>query len=202
MLYAVADTETSGLFDYKKPADAEGQPRMAQLALCVLAEDLSIARHVSFLIRPDGWVMEDGEALEKHGLSHARLEAEGVPIAEALAAYNELLDGGHTVVGFNVAFDLKMLRAELRRAGLPDRYLTTQSIDCMRPMANVIKAATGAKYKPPKLVEAYAHWFPGGFDGAHDALADARATAAIFAHLVQSGELNPLEALAVIKGAT
>ena len=33
MKYAVIDTETSGLFDFSKPAEAEGQPRLASLAI-------------------------------------------------------------------------------------------------------------------------------------------------------------------------
>ena len=33
MKFVVLDTETSGLFDYCKPADADGQPRLAEIAL-------------------------------------------------------------------------------------------------------------------------------------------------------------------------
>jgi DNA polymerase III subunit epsilon len=194
MKYVVADTETSGLFDYSKPADADGQPRMAQLALCVLREDLSIERHASFLIKPDGWVMNE-ETAKIHGLTQERLEAEGEDISQALGLYNALLDEGYIVIGYNVSFDLKMMRAELRRAGLPDRFESTSSIDCMRPMEKVCKIAkaNGKGLKLPKLIEAYEHCFGVTIEGAHDALQDARACAAIFRWMVEKEIFSPAQ---------
>lgn len=188
--YVVADSETSGLFDYTKPADADGQPRMAQLALVFLNEDLTIAREFVRLVKPDGWTMND-ETAKLHGLTHARLDAEGAPIAESLDAWDAALDESHIVVGYNVSFDLKMMRAELRRAGRPDRFETTRSIDCMRPMTDVckIKKAKGNGLKFPKLIEAYKHVADIDMEGAHDALADARACAVIFRFLVEGGLL-------------
>ena len=41
MKYVVIDTETSGLFDFSKPADAEGQPRLASLAMVFLDQDMA-----------------------------------------------------------------------------------------------------------------------------------------------------------------
>ncbi|MEY4951800.1 MAG: hypothetical protein RL299_224, partial [Pseudomonadota bacterium] len=38
MGYLVIDTETSGLFDFKKPADDPSQPRLASLAM-IWADD-------------------------------------------------------------------------------------------------------------------------------------------------------------------
>lgn len=52
----VIDTETSGLFDWSRPADAEGQPRMSSLAmLAVLGERVWLKAHA--YVRPDGWTM-------------------------------------------------------------------------------------------------------------------------------------------------
>lgn len=42
--YAVFDTEGTGLFDYKQPADAKGQPRMASLAILYVNEALDICK--------------------------------------------------------------------------------------------------------------------------------------------------------------
>lgn len=33
MKYLIIDTETTGLFDFSKPADGEGQPRLAQICM-------------------------------------------------------------------------------------------------------------------------------------------------------------------------
>lgn len=194
MRYVVADTETNGLFDYSKAADADGQPRMAQLALVYLTEALEIERTESFLIKPEGWVMDDtGEACKVHGLTHARLMAEGVPVGPVLRAYNTALDNGRVVVGYNVSYDLKIMRAEMRRAGLPDRYETTAKVDVIHKMARLITNKTRGKYKTHKLGAAYEHLFGKPFDGAHDALADAKATAQMFQHLVGEKYYTPEE---------
>jgi DNA polymerase III epsilon subunit-like protein len=186
--YVVVDTETSGLFRYDQPADADGQPRLAELALIELAGDFSVERETRFLIRPDGWEM-NAEAAAIHGLTQERLLAEGVPVAEALEAYNAVLDGRAPLVGYNVSYDLKVMRGELRRAGLPDKFETTKSIDCMRPLVSVCKIpkVTGKGFKFPKLAEAYLHLTGKTLEGAHGAVADARAAAKIFAIAVRTG---------------
>jgi len=191
-LYACCDVESSGLFDYSKPADADGQPRMASLAILTLADDLSIADEFHTLIKPDGWEMDPVKhagAIAAHGLTQEKLLAEGIPVAEALAKYTAMLDAGRVIVGYNVSYDLKVLRGELRRAGLPDRFETTASVDCMRPLTDICKIpkASGRGYKLPKLVEAYASIFKKDFEGAHGALADARACAEIFKEMQPRG---------------
>jgi hypothetical protein len=42
-MYVIIDTEGSGLFDFSKPADAEGQPRLAQLAMIYMPMHNSIS---------------------------------------------------------------------------------------------------------------------------------------------------------------
>ena len=53
--YVVIDVETSCLFDFSKPADAEGQPRLAHMALIYLDSEFNVERDYDVLIRPDGW---------------------------------------------------------------------------------------------------------------------------------------------------
>ena len=43
-MYAVIDTEGSNLFDFSKPADAEGQPRLAELAIIYADSEFNIER--------------------------------------------------------------------------------------------------------------------------------------------------------------
>ena len=184
MKFVCLDTETSGLFDYTKPADADGQPRLAEIALLFLAPDFSVERTHHALIKPDGWEMQPG-AQAIHGLTQDRLLSEGQPVAASLSPYVTAVEEGWTVVGYNVNFDLKVMRGELRRAGLPDMFEKTLSVCCMRPLTDVCKVpkAKGNGYKFPKLVEAYQHLFSRGFDGAHGALEDATACADIFKEL-------------------
>jgi DNA polymerase-3 subunit epsilon len=191
--YAVFDTETSGLFDFKLAADHETQPRMCSFAMAFLNANLEVENHYSALVKPDGWALDDNcEAAQKNGLTQARLMAEGVPVREILDMYNAALNDGLIMVGFNVSFDLKMMRAELRRAGLPDRFDTTASVDCMRPLTNIckIKKASGGGFKWPKLTEAHQFLFGEGFEGAHGALPDTLAAARVFKHMVANKMLS------------
>jgi DNA polymerase-3 subunit epsilon len=180
MRYVVIDTESTGLFDFSKPADADGQPRLASLAMIFLDDQLAVEREQALLIKPDGWVMsKEVEAI--NGLSTDHLSANGVPVREALLAYTMAVEEGRAVVGFNVQYDAKMLRGELRRAALDDLFDRTPNVCVMRALTGVcrIAKASGKGYKFPKLAEAMAH-FKIPQDGAHSALGDARSAMALF----------------------
>lgn len=187
--YAVIDTETSGLFDFSKPADAEGQPRLASLAIIVLDENMALVEERNVFIKPDGWEMNP-EAEKVNGLSMAILNEKGIPVAEALASYVELIDAGAVVVAFNAQFDTKMLRGELRRANLPDRFEVTPNICVMRAATQVCKVPkkSGVGFKFPKLAEACA-FFGIKQSAAHSSLDDARSAAAILTKLDELGQL-------------
>lgn len=190
--YAVADTETSGLFDYAKPADADGQPRLASLGLITLGRGLSIKSEREWLIKPDGWEMNP-EASAINGLTMERLNDEGVPVREALDEYVKLVDEGRVIVGFNTPYDLKVMRGELRRASMEDRYKETYSVCIMRAATGYVKIprANGKGYKFPKLAEACAH-FKITNHKEHSALSDAHATTLMFRFLMQlNAKLDP-----------
>ena len=184
MKYAVIDTETSGLFDFSKPADAEGQPRLASLAVILLDDTLSeIESGRQYLVRPEGWTLP-AEATTINGLTMERLEAEGRPIGEILDLYADLIARGYVVVAHNAQYEAKVMRGELRRAGRPDLFEATPNICVMRAATDIVKApkASGKGYKFPKLAEACAH-FGIAQSEQHTAIADARAAAEIFRKL-------------------
>lgn len=66
MKYAILDTEGNGLFRYKDeagrsvPADADGQPRLAEIVLIFADADLKIEREYQAYIKPVGWEMTPG----------------------------------------------------------------------------------------------------------------------------------------------
>ena len=120
-IYAVFDTETTGLFLFKDketgqpvPADDPRQPRMASFAV-ILADEygnkISRAKH---FIKPDGWSIDGTQAGEVNGLTDAFLEENGVPVAEVLDLWESYVNDGLIAAAFNVQFDCKMMRAELR----------------------------------------------------------------------------------------
>jgi DNA polymerase III epsilon subunit-like protein len=187
--YLVLDCETSGLFDFAQPADAPGQPRLASLALVFLDDTLAAGRIVHHFIRPDGWTMSP-EVTAINGLTTEFLMEHGKPIKEVLAEYSGHVLCGAVVVAFNAQFDTKVLRGELRRAGLPDLFEATRNICVMRACAPVCRVPkkTGSGYKFPKLAEACT-FFGITNTGAHSALGDALAAAEILRHLAKANLL-------------
>lgn len=190
MSYVVVDTESSGLPDYKKPADAPGQPRVAAIAMIFVDKDLVVEETHSGLIRPDGWIFDDNsDAAKINGLTHRRLMEDGWPIKDLLRLYGEAIDSRRIVAGFNISHDLKMLRAEMRYVGYPDRFMQTRHLCVMQGCRKIVDARTAdGRKKAPRLEEACAH-FQIERDVAHTALSDASDALAILRRLRDLGEM-------------
>jgi DNA polymerase-3 subunit epsilon len=194
MKVLILNTKATGYFDYKKPADADCQPRIAQIAMYLIEvsddwTDRALLAGSIVFIRPDGWTMptEAAETLA-HGLTQETLVSTGVPIAQALADFNELHDQCDLIAGFNVDYDLKLIRGELRRLGLPDRYAERPVFCAMRAATGVcqIPKAKGGGYKFPKLSEAVG-LFGGRVVVPHDAEADAKTIILLITELRKRG---------------
>lgn len=152
-----ADSESNGLPDYKRPADDPDQPRIASLCTILTDDRLRILDVDYSLVYPDGWSMTaDSTAI--NGLTDEVLMARGRPISDVLARWNTLLDLGGTVVGHNIRHDMKLLRGELRRLSLPDRFETT-TIFCTQGksmgLARIPLGDGTKRIKSPTLTEAH-----------------------------------------------
>lgn len=187
MKYVFIDTETTGIFDFKQPADAPGQPRLAQLGMLVLEDVHAEPIRLGMYIQPDGWVMDPG-AEKVNGLSTEFLRQRGVPVLYALEQYAQLIDAGYVVIAYNASFDTKVMRGELRRAGWDDRFERTPNICVMRPLTNILKLPGRYGYKWPNLAEACRH-FGITNEKAHDAMGDVEAAYQIFLRLHAAGLL-------------
>lgn len=152
--YAVIDCETTGLFDYSKRADHSDQPRMASFSVATLDEDLMVEHCHHMYIYPEGWKMSK-ETEEINGLSTAFLQNCGVSVIDALSLYTAKVKAGLTICSFNASFDSKVLRGELRRAGMDDLYNETETFCVMKAMTPICKLpGKRGGYKWPKLSEA------------------------------------------------
>lgn len=200
--FAVFDTETTGLFQFRDrrtnqpvPADAPGQPRLASFAL-IYADQLGRAiSSEKIFVRPEGWSMAEFDeialragkkpASEVNGLTDEFLIQNGRPVAEVLDLWNAAVDRGLAVTAFNAQFDCKMMRAELRRANRPDRFEETRNICVMRALDPY--AQRGLCMTRPGFVKlATACEFFGIVNAnAHDAMADAEAARAILEILIR-----------------
>lgn len=86
------------------------------------------------------------------------------------------------VIGHNVDFDKNMLQAEAKRHRIDFDFEGIMRLDTMKSSTGLIPG----KKKRPKLQELYTFLFGKPFDGAHDAMADIRATKDCFLQLVKS----------------
>lgn len=185
--FLVIDSETNKLPNYKLPADHPTQARLANLAMLFVTPDLVLEREVNLFVKPDGWDIEP-EAAEVNGLTVEALERDGLPIAEVLAQYTAAIKEGRAVVAHNAQHDCKVLRGELRRAGLPDLFEQTPNVCTMRKSMGIVKKQDGKKGWP-KLSDCVAHF---GIDAEapHKALADAHACLRVMRCLRELGTVD------------
>lgn len=176
MPYLVFDTETTGLPDWRRPADAEGQPRLASWCMLFVDDDFEIEeRHVG-LVKPDGWEMP-ASATAINRLTNETLHARGESIMKPLGLLSGAVLVEHrTLVAHNLQFDTKIMRGEMRRS----RMLTTEAfrggICTMRALMDVCAIpGRGSGFKFPRLAEACKIVLGREMVGAHDALVDAKA---------------------------
>lgn len=185
--YIVIDTETSDKPDFKLPADAPGQARLAEFAMVLLDDELQIIDTAQIYIKPDGWSMQP-EAAAVNGLTDEFLKQNGKPVSVALDMYARAISEGCVVVAHNAQFDAKILRGEFRRANRHDWFEQTKQTCTMRSMQQWLKSQ-GRPAKWIKLSEAaaIAGYTP---TGAHAGMADVMTCVEVFRFLSERGVMN------------
>lgn len=188
----VIDTETNKLPDYTKDADHPDQPRVADFAAIALDASGAVQFEFQRYIKPDGWSMDPG-ASAINGLTDDFLREQGIPIGIVLDFYQQSIAQGYGIVAYGAQFDCKLMRGELRRAGLDDMFYETRNVCLMRearPFAKsigreIIKAG-GNNRGWPKLDDLCAFL---GIERTekHGGLTDARDTALCFQKMLGLG---------------
>lgn len=185
-IYTILDTETTGIPARKLPADHSDQPRLAHIAMINLDTNLQEVSTLDRYIQPDGWEMDEEDprgAFAVNGLSNTFLHDNGVPIFDVLEQYTSVIEEGRIICAYAADFDLKILRGELRRAGMPDLFEATPNICLMR----AYKAWRNV-FKGYKLVDACAYLkIPHG--GPHQGMPDCRAALGVFRALMAANAL-------------
>lgn len=188
MKLCIWDSETTGLPRFDLPADDPKQPYMCEVA-AILVDDQShgeIDRYEA-LVTPDGWELSP-ELTKIHGITTEMCRADGRPIADVLRALHGMMAEADVVLSYGFRFDDKMRRGACRRIGISDLFGTFKwaciqpsvSAACGMPATTaMIKAGRGAQRKTPKLSEAVQILLGESHEGAHRALADARAAARV-----------------------
>jgi len=185
------DTETTGFPDYKAPSEAAHQPHIVQLGAVLMDDAGAELETLDVIVKPDGWTI-GAEAMAVHGITNERAHDVGIPERDVVDLYINFLAKAPLEVAHNRAFDVRIVRIAMLRAGfnreaidaLHDRpYVCTQvaARTVLKADASpAMLARNNTAWKTPKLVECYEAFFNEPLIGAHGALTDARATARVY----------------------
>lgn len=179
------DTETTGLpLRRDAPlADLGNWPRLVELAFILADGEGRVVMEYATLIRPAGFTIPEA-ASRIHGITTERAEAEGIPIAQALAAFQGALGRASSLIAHNLEYDEKVVGAELLRLELdPAPLFARRRICTMKGATDYCRIPGNYGYKWPNLQELHTHLFGEGFEGAHGALADVEACRRCYSEL-------------------
>jgi len=191
----IIDTETTGLaptaYDPEKKkkrmiharhSDAWEQCRIVEIAWLHCDPSFNILNERSFIIRPNGFIVPEAST-RVHGITTEQALAEGVPLAEALAALKQDLQSTQTIVAHNMKFDQNVILSEILRAN--DALLAALWSSCKPHCTMLAAARPGQKW--PKLAELYFRTFNREPNvQLHRALDDVKVCAELYFHNARS----------------
>ncbi len=171
MRFAVVDTETTGL--------SPDNDRLLQIGVVIVSANGQIenqfATHIKRRFLKPGHL----GAHFVHGITRSDLR-NGITISETLLVLQEMI-AGCVFTAHNAQFDLGFLRAEARRAKVS---LTIDAPICTLKMSRALDPKLTMSHKLSEIAKRYGVIN----ERAHDALADAKVTAAVLPRLL--GELG------------
>jgi DNA polymerase III subunit alpha len=191
-MYLIFDTETTGLpQNYSAPlTDFDNWPRCVQLAWQRHDHTGKLVSNGNYIIQPDGFSIPFN-AEKVHGISTERAREEGVPLEEAMDAFNRDLEKAEFVIGHNLEFDLNIMGSEYLRMGRENPLPEKIHIDTKDDATAYCKLQGGrGKYKWPTLSELHEKLFDADFEEAHNAAADVDATARCYLELLRIGVIH------------
>lgn len=181
------DVETTGLIDFKADLSAPHQPRITQIAACLVNGRREPVATLGAYIKPDGWTVP-AFITEKFGVTTEMLQERGIPMQQALALFNAMKAQATHRVAYNLSFDKQMMKREELAYGMEtgsDHLLSECAMELAKPICKMAPTdrmmASGIRgNKPPKLTEAFRLLFGYDFVNPHDAMADVRAAIEVY----------------------
>lgn len=182
------DTETTGMANFKLPPNDPSQPRLVQLAAILEDNSGKELCSMNLIVKPEGFEIP-AEASNIHGITTEEAQQFGQDRLSVLNMFYSLVCMAELMVGHNISYDLFIIRGELMRvpvrpySDVDMTFIFKQKFCTMLKSTNIVKLpSTSGRggYKWPKLQEAYEFAFGKKFEGAHDAMADIRATKELY----------------------
>jgi DNA polymerase-3 subunit epsilon len=187
-MYLFFDTETTGLpLNWKAPVeDTANWPRMVQLAWLLFNDKGDKLDAKDFIIRPEEFVIP-AESARIHGITTEKALAEGDDLTYVLALFSDYINRADKLVAHNMQFDEKIVGAEFVRKNVKNALLKRERICTMLSSRDYVNIAGPYGLKWPTLSELHIKLFGTGFENAHDAMSDIRATADCFWKMKEIG---------------
>jgi DNA polymerase III epsilon subunit-like protein len=182
------DTETTGLPDDYNASftKVDNWPRLVQLAWILADEHGNVIEENNLIVHPDGFVIPE-ESSDVHGITQEIATLKGKHISEVLYKFNTAIQKADAVAGHNVSFDCSIVDCEYYRTSGFKPLLYSMEKFCTKEAGTPYTAIQNRfGFKWPNLQELHVKCFGKEFDGAHDALADVRATRDCFYHLLEN----------------
>lgn len=184
----LVDVETTDLLA-PDSTDPDKQPGIVQIGLIEMDNYHSVMEH-KWLVNPEmpphRW---DEAAIKTHGIKPEDVINEP-PLSALLPDLASIFRRHDVWVGYNNPFDRQVLYYQVCRYGWNWKFpWPSRDIDIMQVGAQVTNIAGKQGNKSPKLIELHSHLFGVGFDRAHDALEDCRATMRCAQKLLEMGLL-------------
>jgi DNA polymerase III subunit epsilon len=172
------DTETTGLpKNWKAPVtDLNNWPRLVQLAFLLYDKSGNLVSSGDYIIKPDGFSIPF-ESSQIHKITQSKALNEGVGLNTVLIQFNKVLAQSEIVVAHNMSFDEKIIGAEYLRVGMPNSLSIKNKLCTMECSTNYCAISGPYGFKWPKLSELHFKLFNYGFEEAHNAVIDIKATA-------------------------
>ena len=196
MSILVFDTETTGLpitksfNNYFPYTDLEKYNKCRIVSICWYLYNNGILKKKFYnIIKPDNFNIDNSSyACLVNKITDEIANQQGVEIKYIFNELFEDLKNVDTIVAHNLNFDKHILLAELHRNNrndIIDLFLSKKTFCTMENGINVTKIVfKNGKYKVPKLIELYKHFYNEEFDDAHNAEADVLACAKCYFKMI------------------
>lgn len=180
------DTETTGLFDYKKDILDPSQPHIVTISAVLHDKDENLIDEFDVIVKPDGYVIDNtSKAVELHGITHEIAMEKGIPITEALAKLDAFAEKSEFVVCHNISFDMAMVNRESIPLGIEMKLRNLPRVCTMKGSTEIVKAPGARGYKWPKLSELHTFLFGKPHDDQHTSISDVKATMRCYFELIR-----------------
>lgn len=179
----VFDIESSGLPNKRNAAhtDLEAYDTSRIVSICwLLSQGDKITEQSYFVVKPEGFTISE-DSFKIHGISQEQAESTGVPIAQVFKELKDSLEHTHSIISYNIDFDVNVLKSELYRAQqheIIDIIDAKHHICCMKKAKEFLRTE-----RWPKLSHTYESIFNEPLKNAHNAMADTMACFKVYNHM-------------------